>query len=760
MRLSTTVTTAAATSAPSFAEITKTFVNLTAPSSPQVSQAFLESVQSVLPSSPGQSWSANATQQQQLAAAVEEAAVGLISGVFQAQSATVNVSQVVTLVAGGISMTVAVLPVSSNGEGAAAAPPSPGLPLAKSLPLSAVEAATQVSGRNASASSRIGLTSCRWTSLNPFGNATNVAANGARKVVAPSSDVVSLSVTDEKGKKVPLSDLAEPLMLVISLSKLKVSQDDFEKLMLENRVPECRFWNETESRWAGDGCKSMGLRDRGSGPELLCACTHLTTFAVFESPEKILTIAEDIGKFLYSTLIVCARVDALFSTEGMEALQSGHWVTRASAVVFFLPALVLFLKLVLTAVWDVQHRKDLPWIWAGMEHVAWPSCQSEVGEILNFVFKPWAWPLRITRFAMETVVAHDLRLQQVTLKIVEEAKYKRPGFEPTSRDLHGRDPEGSAVLVAKAAQQMIWYKHHVRDEFTFRHLPSIESVGKRRWACFLVRKCCALLFHVFRAVHPLMFPALVDLYTFSSQRVVALAIQFLGSLFGCALYYQQTTALTFHSPQECATTTFDERMRKAIPISIVSALLSTGTSQSLYNMISARPRPDQRIGQQKDRVVGILFYILGLCVCGFFLMYIAAFLANVSEESAQIWILSAAWTFTSTVLFVPFGQALGLVAWTTIFLYRYPALVDKIFVEGEESEKEDPETPKGVTATTKILVRSAADVPVSGQDMELPGQIAGDAIVPSAVPVSDPSTQRKGGASKAWEFANVLPHQA
>lgn len=565
------------------------------------------------------------------------------------------------------------------------------------------------------------------------------------------------------GKKVSLSDLPEPLMLVIPLSKLNVSQDDFEGMMIANRIPECRFWNETESRWAGDGCKTMGIRDLGNRPELLCACTHLTTFAVFESPDKVLIeIAKDVGQFLYTTVVLCARVDALFSPEGMEALQSGRWVTRASAVVFFLPAIVLFLKLVLTAVWDVQHRKDLPWIWAGMKHVTWPSCQTVVGDIHEFIFKPWRWPLRLARFTMETVVAKDLSMQQVTLKIVEEAKYKTPGFEPTSADLRGRDPEGSAVLVAKAAAQMRLYKDHVRDEFIFRHLPTIDSVGKRRWACFLVRRCCALLFHVFRAIHPLMFPALIDLYTFSSQRVVALAIQVLGSLFGCALYYQQTTAHTFHSPTECATTTFDERVRKAIPISIVSALISTGTSQALYNMISARPRPDQRIGHHKDRVVGILFYILGLGVCGFFLMYIAAFLANVSEESAESWLLSAAWTLTSTVLFLPFGQALCMVLWTVTFLYYYPSLVSKIFVEGEESEKDkdDPETPKGVTSTRKIVVRSPKEVDALRQDEHLPGQIATEASVPFAALAAKRPNQRQGGTREAWGFSNVVPHQA
>lgn len=636
-------------------------------------------------------------------------------------------------------MLVAALPVPADGEDAAAAPPPPGVPLAKSLPPCAVQTVTQASGLNASASSLIGLTSCRWTSLNPFGNASYVAADGTRKEVGPQSDVISLSVTDSKGKKVPLNELREPLVLAIPLSKLNLTQDELERMMTQNQVPDCRFWNVTESQWAGDGCKSMSIWDSGNGPELLCACTHLTSFAAFDSFHNIFPdIVVDVSEFLYSTIILCARVDALFSPEGMAALNRGEWVTRVSATVFFVPAILIFLKLMLTAVWDVRHRKDLPWIWAGMEHVAWPSCLSAMGHMKNFLFKPWRWPLRASRFAMETVVAYDLGMHQVTLKIVEEAKFTEPGYAPSSRDLQGRDPDGSAALVAKASRQMAPYRDRVKDQFLFLNLPPRGSVGRRRWAWLLLRRFIFLQFRTFKAVHPLMFPALIDLYSFSSQRVIALAIQFLGSLFGCALYYQQTTAIAVHSPKECTTTSFEQRLQKAIPISIVSAIISTCPSLLLYNMISARPRPDHWILQQKDRTMGVLFYFLGLCLCGFFLMYIAAFLANVSEESAESWMLSAAWTLASTVFLTPWAQSFFLVAWTVSCLYCFPTLADQIFWEGEESAelKDDPETPKGVTATTRIMVRSAADVDDEVQPALDAGQ--GSAAEPSAVAACTP----------------------
>lgn len=697
---------------------------------------------------------------------MEVAAAGLIAGAFgNASQASALTMKVITLVAGGISVTAAKLPMPPKCQGPLSSQdvaPS-GLPLAQALPWCALQEAGQDPALPASsADAHIYLTSCRWSAHNPYGRATNLQADGTIEEVDPMSRVVSLSVTDSKGKKRAIRNLKEPFVLALPLAKLNLTQDDLEQMMMEGCLPECRFWNETELRWSRDGCKTRSIRHTDSGPELLCACTHLTTFAAFKSPIEIVSqLLGDVSQFLCQTLVICARVGALFSPEGLEALQQGRWATRDSATVFFLPSILISLLLIATAVRDIRRRKELPWIWSAIEHVAWPTCSSLIADVAEFLGKPWRWPLRFARFAMESVVASQLGVNQATLKILEEAKYSGPGYTPTLQELSGRSQNGVAAKVVQASLQMALYKDLAKDKFAFRHMPSLDSVGRLKWAGSLLRRLIILQCQTFWAVHLLNFPLLIDLYTFSSQRVVVLAVQFLGSLFGCALYFQQTTALTFRSPAKCATTSFGQRVQKAIPISVVSALISTGSSQLLYNMISVRPRPDQIIGQQVDRAMGVLFYVLGLSLCGFFLLYIAAFLANVDAESAESWVLTAAWTVTNSIILTPLAQSFFFVAWPVIYLQRYPSLLDEIFVQGGELEDvgNDPETPQGATIKKKVLVRGApkvdaceADlaqtgsgaspsvVEVSGfgqcQEPPLPGQLVGDAIVISVVPVA------------------------
>ncbi|XP_078695242.1 uncharacterized protein LOC144924161 [Branchiostoma floridae x Branchiostoma belcheri] len=55
---------------------------------------------------------------------------------------------------------------------------------------------------------------------------------------------------------------------------------------LQTLILGCKFWSETEERWAGDGCK---VSDKSTANVTVCECTHLTSFGseLFTPPNTI-----------------------------------------------------------------------------------------------------------------------------------------------------------------------------------------------------------------------------------------------------------------------------------------------------------------------------------------------------------------------------------------------------------------------------------------------------------------------------------------
>lgn len=242
--------------------------------------------------------------------------------------------------------------------------------------------------------------------------------------------------------------------------------------------------------------------------------------------------------------------------------------------------------------------------------------------------------------------------------------------------------------IYQAATTMDQIKAAVVDDFALRGIPARASVGTLCWLCYLFRRAIALVTRNFVAANPVLFPVLADLETLSLQRTIVLAVQLFGSICCSGVYYQQSGhAVSLDSDPSCVQDDFEKRLQTAIPVSIVSTLVGSCPSQILYNMVTARPRGALEVtSMYMDLFVSFLFYALGLGLCSFYLLYIAAFLANVHERAAQLWALTILSTVLSSLLVVPLAQSLLLVPMVVFKLWRTPSMLDTIFSDEPEEE--------------------------------------------------------------------------
>lgn len=612
-----------------------------------------------------------------LAALVEGMLGSLVEGVSSAagnQSAASR-SSTVTIEAEGLRLTAASLPLGPQGPGqelgSLTAPP--GVPLGADLPVSAIQAAAQASGENSS----IGLTSVRWKALNPFGPAT-VGSGVGQQVVNPVGDVVSLTLTNKAGKPLVMQDLPRPIVLAIPIQGL--SQDVVEQFLINGTFPQCRWFNQTTRTWDGDGCRTLAIQKAGT--ELLCSCTHLTTFGAFQSPLDLFGAeVRDFFEGLVEVLLYCASANALFSEEGLTALQTGEWARNAAASFFFV--LVLLLGGAQLASWarDIHHREELKEVWADLAHVQWFDLTRALGDWWKFLREPSTWRSHFVRSYINLHVALRLGICQGTLDILEEAQRTPPGYQPVLSNSTQRSAWSLTAKVAQAARHMELQRDSVIDDFTLRSVRPRNGANSLVRALLFLRRLLKLWCRTFLAVHAWTPPLLIDIDSLASHRTLVVTLQLLGSVWCTALYFHASgTASAPWSPDECVTSNLTERLQLAVRVGWVSTLVASVPSALIYNMVGARPSPADH--KQRKATVAIsyfFFYVIGLGLCSFYFMFLASFLANVSSPSAQYWVLSAVFTVLSSVLMMPFLQGATFSTILVILLWRDPALPQQIF---------------------------------------------------------------------------------
>jgi len=106
--------------------------------------------------------------------------------------------------------------------------------------------------------------------------------------VKQSSSLISFSLR-QAGKELKVNGTRRPIEITVPLSigtnttKTCIGQPKNATSAVEcNRVLECQFWDEVSSGWSGEGCTTK----EGPDGTVVCSCSHLTDFVVFEFPSS------------------------------------------------------------------------------------------------------------------------------------------------------------------------------------------------------------------------------------------------------------------------------------------------------------------------------------------------------------------------------------------------------------------------------------------------------------------------------------------
>lgn len=595
--------------------------------------------------------------------------------------------------------------------------PSTLFPLARELPICALRA-----GEDATTnlpSQAIGLSSVRWDSMNPYGPAA-VGSGTSQKVAMPVGDVVSLTLRTSQGTPIVVKDLPQPIVLAVPTKGM--TQDDVEAFLMNGTFPQCRWLNDTVQKWQGEDCRTLGIQKNGA--ELVCSCTHLTTFGAFVTPVDV--FFAELGDFfegLVNVLIYCASVQALFSEEGWQEMRTGAWANEAAASLFYI--LVLLLGGAQIASWlrDIHDHEELKEVWAEMTHVRWFELCRWLEEYWAFLMHPSAWSSHFVRSFINHHVAVHLGISQGSLSIIEEAQQAPEGYNPVLTNVSQRSKWSMTAGVIKAARRIELQRDCVIDDFSLKTLGAAS--GKRIVTALLIlRRLVKLWLRSFVVVHGWTVPVVIDLDSLVSHRTLIVTVQLLGSLWCTALYFHASgTASAPWSPDECVPTEILRKLQVVIPVGFVSTLVSQVPSLVLYNMVGARPCPPDRKSQRVTVAISyVVFYLTGLGLCAFYMIFIASFLANVSAASASYYVLSAMSTMLSSALLMPLVQAAMYSTALVIFLWRDPTLPKQIFgVEPQHEERKEnelEEASEGQPNYRTIVVKEAAQPGVA-----LPGQV-------------------------------------
>lgn len=680
--------------------------------------------QSLNESSTGSSSSASVLNVTRRMASVVEAALdGVVLGLMSNLSSTqVNKTQVLVVEAGAIQMTAAAIPFAAAGDKAEL---PANIPLANGLSASALAAVSQ-----ASAGGHIGISTCRWKGLNPFGP----ASDGSAEAIPACADVVSLSLSDGTGKPVTVQDLSEPLVLAIPLSKVAegLSQDEIEAQIINGTFPQCRWWDGKQ--WLGSGCKILSLQKDGS--ELLCACTHLTSFSAFSTilpgPDNSLSGVFNPLEAWWQQILFCSRAGALFTSEGFAQLQQGSWASQEPSTGFYLFAVLGLLALLAAVLIDCRNSEELLQLWSQMTHVHWFDMSFELWGTYEVVSAPRLWPQRIAKNLVEMVAASSLGVCQGTLQILEEATREARFVSPRLADQAGKRWFRLSSTVPRAALRLKQQRAAMGREFSLEGLPDREVSGLRTWLWHLTKRIGRLVLRTFYAGHPIRNIFLVDLYTLMVQRTLLRLLELLGAVFVGAFYFHRSgVAVSPDAPAQCVVSSLTERMQYGVPVALVSSVVATIPSSLLYMMVSARPREEEQKSEKlKDALLVALFYLVGILLCSFYLLFLAAFLASVDVASGKLWLTSVLCTVLSTMVAIPLGLALVLVAVAVITLQRDSELRERLCLMEWKPSQEPQQSAHNVTRTRVLVVKPAADTKSSSI---LPGQVADsdfNAVIP------------------------------
>lgn len=582
-----------------------------------------------------------------LAKAVEVVLVKFTAFVLGNLTFQANQSNVVTLETPAMSITAVAVPFNP-ADVVLTAPLPPGVPLVGGLSRGALAAAAQA----LAGAPQLGISFSSWK-FNPYGPA--VSSNGQAQ--DPVGKVFSLSLTDGKGKPLTIQNLQEPLTIANSVSVK--SYEDFERAFIDGQHPTCKFWDTKLQAWSTEGCRPMGMSETG---ELRCACTHLTSFAPFGGFTPLLNLGALIVDLWISRLL-CSYAGDL-AGQGMLNLTTHSWVGQPSAACFFLWCTVCILVYLFTAGVDYRKAKNLPEVEQvqaahGIQTVAQEATSpcfrlqerlvNALTSIVCFFTRNSLWRERRVARTMHCIAAARLGVDPETFLTLQ--KYETALAEKTLGQLQVIDKvpiQYVADLYQKLAKKSRYETGFVEDSLRWAE-PYVTGEEKKFVDTFL-------------AFHPFRTTTYQSLHRGYSSRAILQLLNMNCSLFMSAIFFVNhgTGALGRGTDEGCKT---DRPITQAISqvlVFVLTVIASEGPNGALTFLDRSKPASMGRQSLTKTLGKMLLFNFSGIVLNGFYLLFVASFVANTLEQSVQEWLLQTSLTLLVSVAIVkPFVWSSG-----------------------------------------------------------------------------------------------------
>lgn len=459
--------------------------------------------------------------------------------------------------------------------------------------------------------------------------------------------VVSMEIRD-CGRTVKVQNLSEPIRIKVPLgTRPRVSNN-----VTETRI--CQFFNETSQSWAGDGCYVEELHDT----HVVCGCNHLTTFAA------------GYGQFFtsFAEIIDCHNAD-LFSQEAMEFMQNSEWTWGRGGIVLWLlfggfcwMATASSFQSGRTAKRygfsreDILQSLSLDGSNAPVDHKAL-AMKRMLQAAQRYGRPTWlanlCWKLQCH---LEIVVApfEDSLMRSLpsalavalVVKYVQTSSTENLGLRrcdvtklvALQRSFSGGLSErGSGVTVAQRAQESLKaLMQQYTDSFTKAQDELVDAAALQARS---VRR-------IFKAYCPALQFLQSSVTTDWTVMALALCMSIFGTVATTALFFVGVDgASSIKSATECEGRTFVARFVRDVQVTLISALLTLVPTLTMKIMHERRYPQMQDESEVRDysrrrKCEDGCMKFAGVCYIIACLLFTAAFLANVSHNDADHWVVS------------------------------------------------------------------------------------------------------------------------
>lgn len=467
---------------------------------------------------------------------------------------------------------------------------------------------------------------------------------------------VSISLWSLQGSRISVSNAVVPLQI---------------RIPTNNSEAQCVFWNETLEEWTSDGLTRVGYEDG----VLICESTHLTIFSAFWQQ--------------FGIALRCSTAPALLSAEGLSAFgRFPSWLGYSSSLIVIL-SLFFFGLCMGSAV--------------GSDRLA----EQKVGkDELAFVVKS---PAQASKCCAPVLRVSAMLGMDDTLRDLLALRDRKAVYEAfvsrCIRMLHSHKAGACwdslrLVMIENSASQALMKSqsllHRTKRKFhkafslvlgrSQKVQPMVEkeewheSGGVRIVEGFLSGSWSSRVCSLAPAVHPWLKAVQSSLFSSHSSRTMLMYLKLVTAGAVNALFYQGSALSTKTESEECREpeTPFLQAMR-AFAIGIFSALVGDLLILILWK-VQKRPsvlsepwweEVEERTLRRWKRRLRV-FWCVSLGHCFFCLFYIFTFLANVTQEDSNKWLVATLVSLVEDLLMLPVTLAVSFGSVATLLLFFRP----------------------------------------------------------------------------------------